>query len=482
MQPFLSKDTVVVDLDGTLVSTDTLHESILLAMRIAPSAGWRMLLWLMHGRSHFKHRVAQLAIPDASVLPYRESVIAYVRAKREAGHQVVLATAADRSIAMAVAAHLNLFDAIIASEPGINLKGEHKAKAIREHLGERSFSYIGDTVSDLPIWRDAGTAVVVSSGGSLLRQVRRMKGGAHVEVIRDDRRSWRDMARALRLYQWVKNFLIFVPLLTTLRFLDGDAVASATLAFVAFGLLASAGYVVNDLLDIESDRRHPRKSRRPFAAGRIGVMTGAAAACVLLTLGLVISTYLGLTFLAIAIAYLALTFGYSLLLKRYVFVDVITLSVLYTVRVLGGAAAIGDAPSVWLLGFSVFIFFGLALIKRVAELLVATESGIAVLKGRDYRTSDLPVLAAFGAAASGAAVVVYILFTSAVAHEGRFASPQLLWPGSLGLLYWQARMWVKTFRGEMTDDPIVFTVKDRGSRVVVALLIAIFLAAAFYRF
>lgn len=469
--------TVVVDLDGTLVRTDTLHESVLKVVRSHPGAIVSAFMRLKQGRAAFKSALAQVATPDPTILPYDESVLAYLRARKDEGAKLILATAADRVIAEGAASHLGMFDHVIASANGRNLKGRAKLEAIRELVGEDDFAYIGDSRADLPIWSAAASAVVVGPLGSRLAN-ELARNHSNVEFIERKPTGWRDLVRASRLYQWLKNVLVFLPLLTSLRFLEAEAIGYSLVAFFAFGCLASAGYIVNDLLDMEADRLHPRKRGRPFASGLIGAGKGTAFAAVLLTSGIAFAGFLGLTFLLVAAAYLCTTLGYSLVLKRYVFMDVLTLAFLYTVRVLGGAVAIAVQPSVWLLGFSALVFFSLALVKRVAELLVRKEQGAGSLKGRDYAVSDLPILIGFGTATAAASVVVYIIFASSVEQHGGFAQPALLWPGALVLLYWLARMWVKTIRNEMTDDPIVFTVKDRGSRLIVIMMAALFIAAA----
>lgn len=377
-----------------------------------------------------------------------------------------------------MASYLGVFDHVIASSNSGNLKGRAKLEAIRSLLGDERFVYVGDSWADMPVWEMASTAVFVGApGGRIARRLSGTRSG--VERIESEESTWRDVLRAFRLYQWLKNVLVFLPLLTSLKFFEAEAIGYSLVAFFAFGCLASAGYIVNDLLDIEADRLHPRKRGRPFASGRIGAGKGIAFAAVLLTVGIVLAGFLGLTFLLVAASYLCTTLGYSLVLKRYVFMDVLTLAVLYTVRVLGGAVAIAVQPSVWLLGFSALVFFSLALVKRVAELLVRKEQGAGSLKGRDYDVSDMPILIGFGTATAAASVVVYIIFASSVEQHGGFSQPALLWPGALVLLYWLARMWVKTIRGEMTDDPIVFTVKDQGSRLIVIVMAALFVAAAF---
>jgi 4-hydroxybenzoate polyprenyltransferase len=281
------------------------------------------------------------------------------------------------------------------------------------------------------------------------------------------------------VHQWLKNLLLFVPLLTAFSFQDIDNLLSAVLAFLAFSLAASATYMGNDCWDLDSDRTHPRKKFRPFASGQIPILKGIVVAVVLLMLGLLLAYHVSLHFLWMLLLYLATTTTYTWTLKAYVLIDVLVLSLLYTLRIIAGSIAVGVATSTWLLAFSVFIFFSLALVKRCSELVTLQQTGRQATHGRDYRTSDLAVLWPLGISSALSAVVVFGLFISAPETQARYASPQGLWLVAIGLIYWLARLWIKTSRGEMHDDPLVFAVRDFGSRLTILAMVTATLVAHF---
>lgn len=465
---------LVVDLDGTLTPTDTLLESVVQLIKHSPIHLLRLPFWLLRGKAGFKEAVATHVGIDAERLPYNAPLVDYLRAEKSRGRQIVLATAAHHSIADAVSARLGLFDQVLATRTGHNLKGPAKLQAIQDHVGE-AFVYAGDCTADLPIWQRARAAILVGVPQHVAAQVRQA-----TPIERDFPRARAGLAtwlRALRVHQWIKNLLLFVPLLTTFEFTDPDKLIHMVLAFMAFSLAASATYVVNDLWDLGSDRVHPRKHLRPFASGALPIHHGLVVAGAALAASLGLAAAVSPGFVGMLLTYLALTSLYSWVIKEYVLMDVLMLSLLYTIRILAGSVAIGVATSSWLLAFSVFIFLSLALVKRCAELVAMHESGAKATRGRDYRVSDLVVLWPLGVGAALCAVVVFGLFISAPETQTRYGTPQLLWLVAMGLVYWMARLWIKTSRGEMHDDPVVYALKDRGSRLTVLAMIAVVVAA-----
>lgn len=467
---------LVVDLDGTLTPTDTLVESIVKVVKQSPLNLIRVPFWLMRGRAGFKEAISTRASISGEHLPYRTSLLDYLREEKQNGRQIVLATAAHHSIAHNVANHLGLFDKVLATQAGHNLKGKEKLRAIQEHVGP-CFVYAGDSLADVPIWKAAKAAVLVDVAEHTAQSIRR-----DVQVEREFPGEGRGLGvwiKALRVHQWLKNLLLFVPLLTAFSFLDLGKVATMVVAFMAFSLAASATYIVNDLWDLESDRTHPRKRLRPFASARLPILNGLVVAAAALLLALLLAVSVSKAFLLMLLLYLVLTSAYSWVLKEYVLIDVVMLSLLYTLRILAGSVAIGIATSSWLLAFSVFVFLSLALVKRCAELVSLDENGKAATRGRDYRVTDLVVLWPLGVGAALSAVVVFGLFISAPETQGRYGTPQMLWLVAVGLIYWLARLWVKTSRGEMHDDPVIYAIKDRGSRMTVFAMLAVMLGAHF---
>lgn len=466
-----------VDLDGTLIATDLLHESVLRLFRASPASMLKLPLWGMRGKAHLKRQVAARVAVDPKSLPYRAEVLETIRQARQQGRRVVLATASDIELAKPVAEHLGLFDGVMGSNGEINLSGSRKLAAIQADSGGQAFSYAGDRPVDLEVWEAADSAVVVSGSYSLRQRARAVtKIESEIDV---PTASWRQWLYGLRLHQWLKNLLVFVPLLPIIRVAEPQMWLAALAMFLAFGLCASSIYVFNDLLDLESDRQHKRKRLRPFASGAIPISQGIVVA----TLLLLASTALALTTLPpiaclALLGYLVLTTAYSVWLKRRLLVDVFTLAALYTSRILAGAAAIQVEPSFWMLGLSIFMFLSLALAKRYVEIRDLRASGRSVISGRAYAANDDVFVLATGLSAGQLSILTLSLYLNDpfVAHQ--YAHPYLLWLLCPLLLYWLVRIWLKAHRGQMHDDPLVFAATDPISRVImVAALMIVVLAA-----
>ncbi len=474
--PAVPASTLVVDLDGTLTPTDTLVESVVALVRRSPWMVFAIAWWLLAGRAGFKAKVASAGALSVEHLPWNEPLLAWLRQQRAAGRRVVLATAAHESIALAVARHLDLFDDVLATKDGHNLKGANKLAALRARWGD-DFVYAGDSRADLAVWPGARAAVLVGVAPA----VRKALGATPIEAEfprpRGGLRTW---LKAMRVHQWVKNVLVFVPLLTGFDVDRTDRILPAVLAFLAFCLAASATYMLNDLWDLENDRDHPRKKLRPFASGALSIPKGVAATGVLLLAGLAVAWAVSPLLLALLVGYVVLTTAYSWVLKAYVLMDVVALACLYTYRVLCGAAATGIVVTPWLLAFSVFVFFSLALVKRCAELVTLQQRGRTTSSGRDYRVSDLTVLWPLGVGASLCSVVIFGLYLGTPAALAQYRGSLWLWLVGVGLIYWISRMWIKTSRGEMDDDPIVFAFKDRGSRLALLLMVCVPLLARLF--
>ena len=467
---------LIVDLDGTLTPTDTLIESVIQLIKQSPMNLLRLPFWLMKGRAGFKEEVASRSTIAPALLPYQPALLAYLQAEKDQGRKVILATAAHRKIADGVSAHLGLFDTVLATDGDHNLKGRAKLQAIRDAVGN-TFVYAGDCAADVPIWQAAQAAVLVGVSQRLAVSIRQQVP-IEKEFSKEDV-GFAVWLRALRVHQWLKNLLLFVPLLTTFSFTQIGASAIMVVAFIAFSFAASATYLVNDLWDLESDRAHPRKRLRPFASASIPILHGLVVAGSLLVLALALALAISKAFFFVLVLYVVLTSAYSWVLKEYVLIDVIMLSMLYTLRILAGSVAIGVSTSSWLLAFSVFMFLSLALVKRCSELVSLDLIGGAVTPGRDYRVTDLAVLWPLGLGSALSSVVVFGLFISAPDTQARYATPSLLWLVAIGLIYWMARLWIKTSRGEMHDDPVIYAIKDFGSRMTVLGMVITVLVAHF---
>jgi 4-hydroxybenzoate polyprenyltransferase len=456
---------LVIDLDGTLIHTDLLQESALQLLRHRPLSAFGLPLWLMRGKAALKQEIADRTNIDVSCLPYNAPLLQWLHNQREAGRRLVLATASNIKFAQAVADHLGIFDAVWASDATTSLGGEAKRARLVAEFGERGYCYAGNATPDLKVWRDAAAAVVVNASASLLKRANALTTVEHVEPRPSAQlKAW---SKGLRLHQWLKNLLVFLPLLASHRLMDIHLWVATIVGFFAFGLTASSVYILNDLLDLEDDRHHRSKRNRPFAAGKLSVLHGVAAIPLLIAGALALSVPLGWRFAGVLGGYYVLTLLYSALLKRVVMLDVIVLASLYTVRIVAGAVASHVQPSFWLLAFSMFIFLSLALLKRYAELIALRNSGeLKKARGRGYHTEDIELLASLGGSAGYGSVLVLALYINSNAVVGLYREPRFIWFACPLLLFWVSRAWIVAHRGAMHDDPIVYALRDRASRWV----------------
>lgn len=467
-----------VDLDGTFTPVDTLHESLLCAVRNAPLKSIGLLPALFSGKAAFKRRLALLARADVNLIPVHSELLVWLQQEKSRGRLLALATAADRDIAHAVATRYPLFDEVFASDGAINLSGEAKRTALVRRFGEKGFDYAGNDANDLCVWRSARGAVVVNADDEVLSGA--LKNASVERVFPRSPGRLKLWFGALRVHQWVKNLLVFLPLVLAHRVADLDLVIVAVLAALSFCLCASSTYLLNDLLDLEADRAHPRKRNRAFASGALPVSQGAIGSIVLLLLAAAIAVPVGPLFLGLLALYYATTVAYSVQLKTFELVDVMILSGLYTLRILAGAAATGVQISLWLLAFAVFIFLSLAFVKRFAELQISLVAGGEEPARRGYKIEDLPLLSSLGAASGYAAVVVFALYVSSPESEQLYQRPEWLWLICPLLLFWISRVWLLTNRGRMHDDPVVFALRDGASLGIGALIVLIAALAALY--
>lgn len=456
-----------IDLDGTLIRSDLLLESLLKALRYRFGGALWAMVGLLRGKACLKRRMAELVDLRVDLLPYNRAVLERIEVARNAGQSVVLVTAADQKYAQAVSDYLGVFDAVHASDGRSNLSARTKAERLVDLFGEEGFIYAGDSRKDLEIWRHAKGAIVVDPQPGVIAGLERL--GLTPERLSSHRVTLSSVGRALRPHQWLKNFLVFLPLLTAHRFADLDAILATTLGFVSFSLMASAGYLINDLLDLEADRDHPRKRRRPFAAGDLPIQLGMALVPILVVFGAATAFFLPPTFLGILVGYFLISLAYSLYLKARSTIDVLVLAGLYTLRVLGGTAAIGLPPSFWLLAFCMFLFLSLAYAKRYAELHNLNLRGRIHATGRGYGAEDLPLVRSLGISAGYGAVLVLALYIDSPAVRELYRRPEGIWAICPILLYWTARLWTLAHRGRMHDDPLIFTISDRISQLAILI-------------
>lgn len=472
---FYSLDVpLVVDLDGTLIYTDLLHESALYLLRVKPWLMGHLPFWLLNGKARLKLELTRLISLPVTSLPYNNELITYVCEQRNLGRKIILCTASHQILAQSVSDHLGIFDEVLASDKHINLAGSEKARALKDRYGDKGFDYAGNSYADLAVWSSARRAIIVNGAPSLVKKVNNLF--VVEKIFPRPTIGFKSWVKVFRLHQWVKNILIFMPAIAAHTAMTGDVWKDLFLAFFSFSLCASFVYVLNDLLDLESDRRHPRKRYRPFASGQIPIWIGAVLAPVLILSSLLFAVDVGNSFLCWLLIYLALTSFYSWGLKRLVIIDVLMLAILYTLRIVAGAAAMEMPLSFWILAFSIFLFLSLAFIKRYAELQSHHREG-QQLHGRGYITSDASLIQQLGVSSGYAAVLVLALYINSENVIRLYRMPEMIWGAVPLLLWWLSWMWFQANRGLMHDDPIVFAIKDKTSLFIGALFLGAFALA-----
>lgn len=466
-EPAAAPRPLVLDLDGTLCRTDTLWEALFALLARNPLAAIALLPALRHGRAAFKHALAGRQLPDPGALIYNDGVLALARGAHGEGRPVWLATAADRAVADLIADRFDFIEGVVASDGETNLKSAAKAAALVARFGERGFDYAGDSRADRAVWRTAHTALLVDPPTALAQAA---AGETNEHEIIGGVVPWRTrgrrVARTLRVHQWSKNLLLLLPALGAHQW-NAAALLPAFAGMAAFSLVASSVYVLNDVLDLPHDRRHRTKRHRPFAAGTLPLAWAPILLAITLLGGLVIGAALPFPFLPLLAGYYAATLLYSFVLKRRVGADIITLAGLYTIRVFAGGAACAIPVSPWLLAFSMFLFFCLAVVKRLTELVQhRTRTTVA---GRGYHPQDIDMLRGLGAAAGSMAVLVLALYLNSPEVRALYPQPEILWLLCPLLLFWMTRLLLIANRGDMHDDPVVFAFRDRASLATLAL-------------
>ncbi len=464
---------LVVDLDGALIRTDLLLESGLALLATSPARAFGTLAERRNGRAAFKRRIADQAMLDVESLPVDMQVLNFIRKEREKGRPIYLFSDSDPGFVQKIADHIGVFDGVFGPDCENGLSGAAKADRLCAEFGAGQFDYIGPASEDPSIWRGARKLLVVNASEKQIGNIRTRIPDA--QTIGDRHYGWMDYIRAIRLHQWLKNILVFVPAIAAHDIID--SLTTCILAFLSFSFCASSVYIFNDLLDLSNDRKHPRKKNRPFAAGRIPIIQGLVLFPLFLVASLVLCLFLQPAFFLVLVCYYVLTCAYSFYFKKKILVDVVVLACLYGSRIWAGAAATSLLLSPWLITFSVFIFLCLALVKRCAELIDRAEKGTGDPVGRDYRLDDLPALQAMAAASGYVSVLVMALYLNSDAVRSLYARPDILWGLCILLLYWISRTLLMTHRGDMHDDPVVFAVTDRVSQFSILAGLCIIVAA-----
>jgi 4-hydroxybenzoate polyprenyltransferase len=464
-------------LDGTLVATDTLWEMFLVLLKTAPLRVLALPFVLFGGRPKLKRYLSTHAPLDPRSLPYRPEVLELARESRQEGAPVILVTASDQAMAASVASHLDVFDEAVGSDGQHNLKGKRKAELLASRFGEGGFRYVGDSKADLPVWAAAREAIIVAPSA---RTRRAAAGLPSVTILGERPDKIKAAFKQLRPHQWAKNLLLFVPLYFAHEYDDWSLVFSAVMAFVSFSFCASSIYVLNDLVDLPSDRRHRSKRNRPLASGALSIPEGLALMAGTFALSIFLAIrFVNQDFVWVVFGYVALTTLYSFFLKQRLIIDVLTLASLFTYRVIAGGVAVQVPLSFWLLAFSIFFFTSLAFVKRYSELIQLRHNNQQTLRGRNYVLADIPIITSIGPASGLLAVLVFALYINSPAIVRYYNTPQALWGICLVLTYWIVRIWFLAARDEMHDDPVLFAVRDKLSLLSGVLAVLCLFAARF---
>lgn len=454
---------LVVDLDGTLINTDLLHESILIYIQNNLLKIFNIFIWLFIGKANLKRKLALSVDLDVSLLPFNHDFIMFLKHEHKNGRKLVLATGADEKYACKISDYLGIFSSVFASNGSINLTGYNKRKVLVEQYGKGGYDYAGNCFSDLDIWSFSNKAIIVNGNNKLIHRANKIAEVSN--VFTKVSYNFSSFFRAIRIHQWVKNILVFVPFFLAHEYLNLDSWGKAFVTFFTFGLSASIIYIINDLIDLSNDRKHRTKRSRPFASGELSIISGITLIPLLLSL-CGISLYfsnLSINFIYCLCTYITISLIYSLYLKRIAILDLVALAMLYNIRIIAGAMAVTVDLSFWLLTFSMFMFFGLACSKRYTELLVSHITNKEKLNGRDYIIDDLPLLLMFGASSGLISILVLAFYINSEAISNLYQYPEFIWAICPIMLYWITRFWMLTHRKLMHDDPIVFALKDRAS-------------------
>ena len=464
-----TKLPLCVDLDGTLIDGDVTFETILLFVKHYPLKTPLLFWWILKGRAHMKTKLASVVDIRADLLPYNQKFVEFLKQQAGKGQKIILVTASDSKFAQAVAKHLGFFSDVLASDATTNLKAHKKADVLVAGYGEKQFIYAGNSNADLPVWEKSASPIAVNTSGKLLQQLKCLNAPA-MEFPRSTS-VWKSLLKAMRPHQWSKNALVFLPLIASHQFFNNALFVKTVSAFIAFCFCASAIYILNDLLDLESDRQHVRKKNRPFANGSLSVPFGIGASLILMSVAILIGSFAGFGFLVVLLGYIILTMLYSFGLKALAIIDVLFLAGLFTIRVVAGYAVTQVPYSNWFLAFSLFLFLSLAFMKRYIEIKALSDKREVgyQLPGRGYRVGDEAQIGRLGNVSGYLSIMVFALYTESDAVLNLYRQPMFLWALFPILIYAISNMWLQASRGEMVDDPVVFVLKDKASYIMLAM-------------
>ena len=453
---------ICVDLDDTFIKTDALHEYLISAIKKSPIMFFKCIFWLLKGRSYLKSQLVRNVQLNIDQLPYNEELIEFLKDKSSKGRGVYLVSASNTDIVQKVIRKFDFFSGGYGSTESLNLKGENKASFLAQEFGEKGFDYIGDCAADIPIWKRANECFLVGP-----KSEKSFSSIKFTKVFKFKKNSIGSMIKAMRVYQWAKNLLIFAPMILAHKYTDSSTWINSVLGFVSFSFMASSIYLLNDLADMPADRDHYKKKNRPLASGSLSIPRGIILLITLITTSFYISSYLPSKFCLILVGYTVLNLGYSFKLKKVPIVDVILLSAFYMIRLEAGSAASEIYLTQWLIIFALFTFASLGFLKRYCELLEQFNiSGKVSVEGRGYNTKDLSMLLSSGNVTGQLSVLCFLLYLFMGGAAKYYGAPKILLLNGIFYFYWITTLWFKATRGKVSGDPVKYSITDKASLIV----------------
>lgn len=466
---------LVVDLDGTLIFNDILNESLLNLLKNNPLKIFILFVWLLKGIAYLKRQLFFYTTTNINNLPYNFEFINWLKIQKKSGRKLVLCTGSDELIAIEISNYLNLFDSVIASDGKTNLTGQNKANKLVSLYGNLGFDYAGNSNSDIKVWKHSRNIIAVNT--SFIVKLKIAKQFSSINFFNYKNNNFSQYIELIRIHQWLKNILLFIPLLASHNINNIEFIGTLIFAFISFSLVASSIYIFNDLFDIDNDRYHPVKKFRPFALGVIPLLNGFILGIILILTSFYFASLINKKFIFIILIYFIITTLYSWKLKKIAIIDCITLALLYTLRIIAGAVALSLLLSFWLLAFSIFFFLSLAFVKRYAELEMLKKQKVAKLYGRAYLSQDASLIQTMGIASGYSSILVLALYLNSDSIQKLYKNPEIVWATVPVILFWISWIWLKAHHGDIHEDPVIFAIKDKASLFVGLLFIFILLIA-----
>jgi len=465
------KNNLVVDLDQSLLKIDLFKEVLAVSLINNPRVFFKTILLAIYNKAKAKDFLAKNTKIVYDTLPYDNLVIDIIANYRAKGFQILLATGAPKEYALPIAKHLGLFDNVIATDENKNNVGGEKLEAIRKTIGD-DFIYLADSKKDLPIWLHCKKAILVGKNNVLQKEFK--KNGVEIIDEINTRKSFLAIiAKQLRIHQWSKNILVFVPAIAGHSLFEEGIFFEIFLAFCTFCLISSGIYIINDIHDIDSDRKHPINKDRPITSGQLPVNLALFISMIMFIIGAMLTLGLGFLFSIVISSYILLNIIYTCYIKQVIILDLILLMTFYTIRLLAGYVSLAVLPSPWLLSFSIFLFFSLGLLKRYIEIILLQEKNVVTISGRGYSLKDSNILMTMGVSSSIIAGLVLLLYTGSENVTVLYNRPIILIALVPIYLYWITWMWLMAERGKMESDPVIFAVKNKSTYIVLACLIIV---------